>query len=179
MAGPSLQAPSYTYCVEADVQALLSVDGEQMRLTDAGEDYPTATEAAYLTTQGINWASSRINMYCLTRYDASQLATSYLVNEWATIFAARWLCSRRGNPVPKAIQDLYDEALEDLKQVRMGQLDIPDIGQRDPGYPAWSNMTVRPEYLYRKVRREQSISDTSPTTGRTVVDLPSQFLIEP
>lgn len=179
MPGPNLQAPPYTYCTEGDVQAILSVDGEQQRLTDTGEVVPTSTETAYLTTQGINWASSRINMYCEPRYDPTQLQLSYLVNEWCAIFAARWLCSRRGNPVPKSVADLYEEAVNDLKAVRVGSLDIPDIGQRDPGYPAWSNITLRPEFLYKKLRRETPISDNSPTTGRSAVDLPGAFIVEP
>lgn len=166
------------YTTRGDIEAYLSVDGEELRLVDQGESSPTTDEINYLIIQGINWASSRINMYCQFRYDTVDLAQSWLVNDWATIFAIRFLCSRRGNPVPSSIQALYDEAIADLKSIRAGQFDIPDIGTRSPAHPAWSNQIVRQEYWQKKLRVETAISDKSPTSYPQAQDWASAGLFE-
>ncbi len=166
------------FTTEGDVQAYLGVDAEALRLTDQGESSPTATELNYLIINGINWATSRINMYCQFRYDAADLAQSWLVNDWATIFAARWLCSRRGNPVPQSLEAMYKEAIEDLKRVRAGQYDIPDIGTRSPAHPAWSNQIVRQQYWLKRLRVETPISDNTPTSYPQSIDFATQGVME-
>ena len=166
------------YTTEGDVQAYLSVDGENLRLTDQGESSPTTAELNYLLIQGINWATSKINLYCEFRYDAVDLVQSWLVNDWATILAVRWLCSRRGNPVPASIKELYDEAIETLKEVRAGALAIPDIGTRSPSHPAWSNQVVRQEYWQKKLRVETAISDARPQSYPQAADWATEGTFE-
>lgn len=166
------------YTSRGDIEAYLSVDGETLRLTDQGEVSPTTDEVNYLVVQGINWATSRVNMYCEFRYDVADLAASWLVNDWATIMAIRFLCSRRGNPVPDAFQQLYKEAIDDLKSIRAGQFDIPDIGTRSPAHPAWSNQIVRQEYWQKKLRVETQISDKTPTSYPQNVDWATQGYFE-
>lgn len=162
------------YCTKDDVDALLSISGEQLRLTDEGEAVPTVPEAAYLAANGINYATSRVNFYCQGRYDSDQLAQSWLVNEWATIIATRWLCSRRGNPVPESIEAMYKSTIEDLQNVQAGVLFIPDIGQRNPSGPTWSNVIVRPEYEFRKIRVERPLSGEPPSSYPQKIDYASQ-----
>lgn len=157
------------YATEADVQAFASTDGESLRLTDQGEVSPTVTELAYLTTNGLSYATARINLYCLGKYDSSELAKSWLVNEWCVIITCRWLCQRRFNPVPESLQKQYEETIKLLEQVQAGVYQLTDIGQRNASGPTWSNVIVRPEYEMRKVRVERPIS------GRDSVSYPQQI----
>jgi hypothetical protein len=163
-------ALSYTYCTATDVETLLSDEGVDLRLDDDGAGTVSPTELARLETQGINYAASRVNFFCMPRYDAVNLASSWLVNEWATIIATRWLCTRRGNPCPKSIQEMYDEAVKDMSWVRAGTFQIPDIAARGIDWPAWSNVTVRPEYTYRKIRVQRPMSEGSAAPYRRNTD---------
>lgn len=152
----------YTYTTQNDIVALMSQEGVDLRLDDDGSGAVSAAELAYLTTQGISYATSRVNWYCQGRYDNDQLNTSYLVNDWCTRLATYWLCTRRGNPAPKSIQDLRDEAIEEMKEVRNGMGMIPDLGTRNADWPAWSNVRVDPNYRLRKIRVERPLSEKTP-----------------
>ncbi len=175
---PPTSQLSILYCNEADVQAILSVDGENLRLTDQGESSPTPTELAYLTVNGINYATSRVNFFAQGRYDATALQQSWMVNEWASIVAARWLCSRRGNGVPASLKEMYDEAMKDMEWVKKGEFQIPDIGSRNVAWLAWSNVIVRPEYIYRKIRVERPLSEQTPVPYFQATDWSSLLYFE-
>jgi hypothetical protein len=164
------------YTSEPDVQALLSVDGETASLDDNSDGTVNSTELGYLTFQGINWATSRINFYCQQLYDAVDLATSWSVNEWATILACRWVRSRRGNPVPQSLQRLYDEAIADLKMVRAQQAIVPDIGYRNQIAPAWSNMRLNPGYWARKLRVERAQSEPTQAQHSRDIDWSAEII---
>lgn len=168
------------YCTEADVQAILSTDGEYLSLNDLGETTPDATELAYLTVNGINYATSRVNWFCQGLYDPSQLVQSWMVNEWCSVLAAYWVRCRRGNPAPGSLKEMRDEVLKDMGLVKAGSMQIPDIGLRDAYQVTYSNIIVRPEYIYKKARVETQISDQqSPPKGYTQnVDWSSAFVYE-
>lgn len=148
---------SYTYTTEADVQALLSIVGEQTRLDDDGYGFPNSTEDGYLD-KIIQWATARVNLHCLSKYPAADLASSWIVNDWCTIVACYILCCRRGNPPSGAIKEMYDAALEDMKAVQRGEVTLPDTALRNAGWPAWSNLSHIDHYRY-KSRVQTSISE--------------------
>jgi hypothetical protein len=156
---------AYVYCTESDLQALMSVAGETARLDDDQSGAIDGPEPGYLTN-AINWATSKVNMYALALYAAQDLATSYLVNQWTIVLAAQWLSSRRGNPPPGSFADLYKETIEDLKSIRKGENQIPDIGYRDAAWPAWSNVRVDVLRTVQRVLVERSISERTPTPYR-------------
>jgi hypothetical protein len=157
----TLGSLEYTYCTETDVDTLLSAEAKNLWLDDNSDHAVDSTERARLTTQGINWATSRVNFYCQRRYESSDLADSWLVNDWATVVAVRWLCTRRGNSVPQSIQALYDEVIGDLEQVRDGKMQLPDIGSRSVEWMVWSNVKVDWRYPLRRVRVQRPISERS------------------
>lgn len=167
------------YCTRADVEAILSQEGVELRLDDDGSGQVASTELARLTTQGINYASSRVNFYCLAKYEASELAKSWLVNEWATIIAARWLCSRRGNSPPESLENLYEQVLEDLKGIRSDEAQIPDIGPRDAAWPAWSNISFDTRYQLRRLRVERPISEQTTPNYPQHRDVAADLSVEP
>lgn len=169
----------YTYCSETDIQALLSVDGETGSLDDDNDGSLNPTEEGYLA-QAINWASDKVNFYCLSRYAASDLVNSWLVNNWCVILTAYWLSTRRGNPSPGSFADLYEEAIKDLEMIRKGEAQLPGIGLRTAAWPAWSNVRVNQLYALRKIRVERPISEQSPAKDYyQQQDWAANFIIEP
>lgn len=172
-------ALAYTYCTSAEVEALLSSDGLTGRVDDDASGTRSATESGYISS-AISWATSRVNFYCLQQYAAIDLSDSWLVNNWCVICAAYWLSCRRGNPSPGSFDQLYKEAIEDLKLVKSGTYQIPDVALRSAAWPAWSNVRVDALYSLRKIRVERPISDKSPPQGYTQSrDIGADYLVEP
>ena len=170
-------ALTYTYCTEEDLQALLSETGTTARVDDNGDNAQSATEAGYLD-KAISWATDKLNFYLLSRYAADKLATSWVVNQWAVIFAARWLSQRQGNPPPGTINELYAEAIEDLKLVHSGAYEIPGIGTREVLWPVWSNVRVDTLYVLRKIRVERPISEKTKPGYNQNLDRVAEHIVE-
>ena len=166
-----------TYCAESDLQAMIGLDAEVSHLDDDQSGAVDGPEATYLS-QAISWATEQCNKYLLGRYRETDLATSWLVNQWCTIAAAYWLSVRRGNPSPAAVAKLYAEAVKDMTQVHDKQFDIPHLGTRNTTWPAWSNVRVDALYQLRKVRVERPISDRRPSAAQNR-DIAADLTIEP
>lgn len=152
-----MPSPTTVYCTEADVDMLLSTSGTLSRADDDDTGHRTATESGYVT-KAIAWATGRCNLY-LTAYPFNQLANSYLVNQYCAIIAAYILSCRRGDPVAGSLADLYEEVMEDLKGIKAGNLQLPDVGLRSGAWPAWSNVTVTVLDTIRRVRVQRPISE--------------------
>ena len=169
-------ALAYTYCTEADIEALLSVDGKVGRVDDDNNGSLSATESGYIT-KAINWATARLNMYLAPIYAQADLATDWVVNEWCVILACHWLSIRRGNPAPGSFVDQMKSVMEDIKLVRQGTV-VLDLGQREGAWPAWSNVRVDMGYPLRKIRVERPISE-QPTLQPQNQDLAANHIPAP
>lgn len=119
---------------------------------------------------GARKGTSKVKLYCNARYDDSQLKLSGTVLDWATIAAAKFLCTRRAQGCPKSIQADYDEMLEELGMVQSGQLAIEDIGTRGVDWPSMTNITVNPAYDNMRSRVQPSISEQTPAQFGQFVD---------
>lgn len=150
-------APTTLYCTQQDVEAILSTDGVQLRLDDDQSGVTDSAESAYMT-QYIGWATARLNMYLMGRYDAADLAQSYAVNEFAAIMVAQRICRRRGNPAANSIQELYEESIELLKQIKAGVMGLEDVAERTSGAPFWDNIR-HTRHALRRTRVERPISE--------------------
>lgn len=164
---PSL--PSNVYTSQAWIQDLLSADGVSLRLDDDGDGSVSSDEWDRLTTRAVGLATERVNGYCSGRYNASDLVNSWQAWDAATVIAARWLCARRGNPVPDGINALYEEIVHWLEQVRAGQVFLGDVAPRDEGYFGWSNIELDQRYWLKKLRVIKPISqaDGAPSQIRS------------
>ncbi len=120
--------------------------------------------------KGCRYGTSQVKLYCCSRYDDSQLQQAWSVNRWATALASRWVGRRCCRPCPKSVEIEAEEALEELKQVRVSMLNIEDIGTRTSGWPFISNVTVDIGYTYRKVRVEPQLSELTPTLYPQAID---------
>lgn len=165
------------FCSEEDLRYVLSEVGVDLRVIDnAGFEAASAVEAGYIT-RALTQGTTKVKRYC-NQYDPADLATTWSVNEWASIIAARWLCSRRGNPVPSSLEKMYDETMEELELVKGGTLLIEDIGYRSPAWPTLTNVRVDQRYRLRKVRVESPLSDPTPAQHPQNVDHQAEFIFE-
>lgn len=160
---------SYVYTEADSVRFWLSDDGLVGRLDDDQSGDNNDAELAFLT-QAITWASARINLYCLGRHAAADLAASPIVSYWCSVIAAPMLAKRRGNPVPASLAQTYEEVMEDLKMVRSGEVSLADVATRDSSFPVWSNVRVDVRYDLAKVRKQRPISSSKGDQSGSVVD---------
>lgn len=146
--------------------------------TDNGVNLATAQRLI----KACQYGTTQVKLYCCSRYEDSDLQLNAgengSVNRWASTLGARWLTMRRGQSPPKGIDDLAKEALDELKKVRTGSLQIEDIGTRTAGWPFISNMTLDIGYNYRKLRVESPLSEATPVLYPQAVDWNSSLYIE-
>ena len=128
---------TYIFCTIDDVRDVLSAAG----VTLASDDSPPTAYG-----NAIAKAGNVIVKYLFRRYDPNSLMQSDLVKDWAAAVAAFKLRTRRGNPAPPGVIEAYQEALEDLKQMKAGVNEIPGISPRKQYAPGLSKMrsTLRP-----------------------------------
>lgn len=129
-----------------------------------------------LTGPAINLATAKVNRFCQTLYDTSDLALSWSVWQWATAIACHWLCARRNNPIPGSLNNMYVESLDELNEVRKGQMIIEDIGLRNNIMPTWSAMRLDRRWSLKQLRVESGLSDRTPVRYPQKVDLASQLI---
>ena len=131
-----------TYCLRADVEAVLSVHGVNRMADDDMDGVVEAVEEAYVTT-AIERAASRINSRITKRYKLSDLSS----NDWMRFVnasvAAQLLARRRGNSVPPSLQEEVDEYFADLTDIQAGRLDLPEQAASFDFAPTVSNFEVR------------------------------------
>lgn len=171
-------ALTYVYTDLESMEGLLSASAIENRVDDDANGTVSTPEDDW-PTWSQNIASARINSFCAGRYEIVDLAKSWSVWNWATILACYWLCCRRGNPVPTSILGLYQETMEELQMVQLGQLLIDDLAMRNSFSPIWSNGRIDDRYMVRKYRVERPLSDSTPVPFPRKTDLLADIIPEP
>lgn len=127
---------------------------------------------------GCRKGTSKVKLYCNQRYDDSQLKLAGTVLDWATVCAAKFLCTRRVQGCPKSIKEDYDEAIKEMEMVQAGQLAIEDIGTRGIDWPTVTNVIVNPGYDGMRSRVEPNISEQTPTAYSQYIDWNSAVILD-
>lgn len=156
------------------VAALSSQVNAGAAARDSGVNAATGARLVTGCRKGTSW----VKLFCNQRYDDSQLKLSGSVLDWAANFAARFLCKRRAQGCPRGIQEDYEDHLELLEKVQVGQLSIEDIGTRGVDWPTVINITVDPSYDYMRARVEPNISEQTPTGYSQYIDWNSAVWLE-
>ena len=128
--------------------------------------------------RGCQRGTSKVKFYCNSRYDDTQLVLAGTVNDWATLCAAKWLCTRRAQGCPRGIMADCEEAIEMMKGVQSGAYAIEDIGTRGVDWPTVTNIRVSPGYDGMQARVEPNISEQTPTVYNQYIDWSSAFLLD-
>ncbi len=121
------------YCAAADVSKVLSAAGVSLRVDDG--------DATVL--DAIDEASVEVDGFALLLYSQTALLASQWVKKKCAWLAARFLCLRRGNAPSKAMAKECERIFDQLDEVRLGSLQIPDAPQRKAAAPVLSNQRVR------------------------------------
>ena len=180
--GGGLAAP-----VEATLSAVANVGDTSLTVSAVSSAINAGAEAvdngvtvwtANLMTVACQRATSTVKRYCQPRYDDSQLVQANSVNDWATTIASRWLGIRLYRAAPSYIESMYEEAMNELRMVKDGELNIEDIPTRTSEWPFLSNVTIDLAYTVRKVRVEPQISEGTPTQYPQAIDWNSYLLLE-
>jgi len=159
---PTAQTP--LYCSQTDLESLLSALGVLKRLDDLQSGSPSGAGLTAIE-QALQWATAQVRLYCALHYDATALASSYIINHWATVLGAVYVCSRRLNEIPDSLRllaygpDGKGGAFGDLEKIRLKKLALPDVSYRNPNRPAYSNVHVDPNYWLRQIRVQRPVSD--------------------
>lgn len=173
--------------ITVQLSASANVGATLLNIQTTSTDIPSGAQAR---DSGVNAATgarllvgarkgtSKVKLYCNQRYDDSQLKLSGSVLDWATICAAKFLCTRRAQGCPKGLSADYDEVIEELKAVQADQLSIEGIGTRGVDWPTMSNITVNPGYDGMRARVEPNISEQTPTAYSQYVDWNSAMRLD-
>lgn len=170
----ALSAAAASGATSISVTALGSAIPSGAQARDSGVNAATGARLAVATRKG----TSKVKLYCNQRYDDSQLVLSGTVCDWATICAAKFLCTRRAQGCPKGLANDYDEVIEELRMVQTGQLSIEDIGTRGVDWPTVTNITVNPGYDGMRSRVQPNISEQTPTVYSQFIDWNSALRLE-
>jgi hypothetical protein len=141
---------------------------------DSGVNVATAQRLV----KGCQYGTSQVKLYCASRYDDNQLVQCWSVNRWATIAAAKWVCQRRSQACPIGLKEDWEEALEEMKQVKVGMLQLEDVGTRTSAWPFISNVTINIGYDFTRARVEMPLSELTPTQYPQHVDWNSLLWVE-
>lgn len=168
-----LSAAAAVGATSISVTTLTSAINSGAQARDSGVNASTGARLVVATRKG----TSKVKLYCNARYDDSQLRLSGTVLDWATIAAAKFLCTRRAQGCPKSLQTDYEEAIEEMRMVQSGQLSIEDIGTRGVDWPTLTNIIVNPAYDGMRSRVQSNISEQTPTAYSQFIDWNSAVVL--
>ncbi len=173
------------------LSAVANVSATTLTVFATTDDIPSGATAtdngvnvwlATMALQACQRATQRVKLWCLNRYQDSDLYANAQsrgsVNAWATAIACRWMGMRRFNSSPAGVDDEYAEALGEMKMVQAGQLQIECIGTRSAAAPFLDNITGADWLTYTKARVESITSDAVPTVQPQFVDWGSVYSLE-
>lgn len=149
------------YCTLADMERKFSEPG----VTAFADHDESGTADTGVVDDSINQATDEINLYCQGWYTPARLATSPLINRWATLFACIFNCENRGNPVPDSFLLERERIMALLERILSGTMQLPGIPLRADMGPSFSNLGIDRRYAYRKVRVKPN-SNQAPTMLR-------------
>lgn len=152
-----------------EMNVALSMDDDESKAVDPRER-ARVTQLAHVATA---W----VKRYCPT-YELADLQTSKFAWRCATVYLAREICLRRGNPIPPGLYEMYAEALSDLKEIKAGTMFIEDVGAVVDPMASWSNMRIDPVYGVVQSRVQKKTSDRSHAGFKRKQDTGDKYIID-
>jgi phage gp36-like protein len=160
--------PTNLYTDRAGVELILGVCGVNLRINDSETTVVSADEENYLNYL-IYTASQEIDMYLSNRYDPSVMLQSWLVRNWCSIIAAYRVAMRRCGSPPVALQWEYEQTMDKLGLIQVGQLEIGGLASLATPGVAMSNLRMDPRAITKRMRVEVPISGQQPNNQRPVI----------
>ncbi len=134
----------------------MSANGVSVSTNDSqGNSVSDATIVANAIERG----QSKLSQYLTQKYDTSLITSSNVWIKWAAAtFAAVEIMRRKGGVVSAGLQEIYEEYLSILNDVKNGPGLIPDLLPRTTPGMAVSNLMIDNRYPRAKVRVVGTIS---------------------
>lgn len=113
-----------------------------------------------ITDDCITYAGAFLYGRLASRFPLDSIERATIVTEFATVIAARTLCTRRGNPIPESLERRYLEIVEKdglLDQIIKKEILLIDengnlLAGSKGQYPTVSNLTIDRLYPNQRVR---------------------------
>jgi phage gp36-like protein len=144
MALPPLPAPepsSQTYfCTRADIETLWSAADLLAAVDDDLSGTLSSAEEA-LIDDAILRAATQMIAYLASRYAPETLVGNAWCKQTNAAIAAYFLAIRRGDPAPPQIAELYGLAMQDLRSLRQGAMNLPGASESTDQLPTLTNFT--------------------------------------
>lgn len=128
-----------TYCVQADIEAIIGAASVLATCDDDRSGSLSATEQTYVTS-AIERAAVEMNSALENQYVISELSGNDWC-KWCNAYLACWyLFSRRSNPVPTSVQEAIADYREKLSESRWGRFQVPEQNPSFEHIPTVSNL---------------------------------------
>lgn len=141
------------YTTQAEIVNVYSQAGFDFTLDDLSG--ATLTQAILEFTED---ATDIINQHAAIRYEESDMENSRWVRSRASWIAAYLFSQRRGNPTPDPFANRFEMIMDELREVRNDNLDIPRLGTKSNFIPSISNFEIDDRFGVRKIRVQPQIS---------------------
>jgi phage gp36-like protein len=112
--------------------------------TTLSDDTGAGTADTANINNAIDFASRKIDRFCLTKYSADQLASSDIVNKCAIVIALCYLSKRRALTGKQYCDEAREEWEPWLTDVRDGIVQIPDVNGLNAQVPILTNLGYAP-----------------------------------
>lgn len=166
------------YCLQADIEHVLTQAGVSLAADDNGDGVVDATDQTHIA-DAIERGSETCAFYLWGKYADAWLRTSPSVRHWSSVFAAYHLRGRGGNPPAEVLETWAEEATERLQMIHDGGFTLPGIPLRRSLAPAWSNISCDPlRNNFRVIRVERNNSGTIQTGLSQNPDWRDAFSVE-
>lgn len=144
------------WCTQAEIEDLLSATGVSVSTND---NMDNAVSDALIVSNAIERGQSRLGQYLIGKYDTDIITSSNVWVKWANAaFAAIEIMRRKGGVVPLGLQEIYEEYIDILKDVKDGTGLIPGLVLRTSPGISVANITLDNYYNRAKIRKVETIS---------------------
>jgi hypothetical protein len=157
-------APPYFYCTQQDIENLLGADGALNTIDDLRNGAITANEQQMIVDAQTD-STCTIDFYCGFKYAPAMLATSPLINRWATVLGAYALRKHAGQSPPDSLVEWASEVEQKLEKILEGSALLPGVPLRRALAPSFSNTRLDPRFQFRVIRVETKNSGSGPRTS--------------
>lgn len=161
-----------TYCVRSDIEAVMGVEGVIACIDDDQDGSESLLEASYVTAC-IERAAVRINGLVQYQYVLSQLVGNDYLKQVNVYLAILYLRTRRNNAPDPFIEQMVEQYMRELNEIRWGRFRIPGQLPSFDSRPTVS--TFKPELKntvnpVRVVRAESTGPEPQPGITRNTSD---------
>jgi hypothetical protein len=154
-------APSYQFTSQDEIERLFSQMAIKLRTDDlAGVDIASWWEEHISDATLRVWTYLHLLYGDTTGTPTSDLVNSYWIRRRATWIACYYISQRRGNPAQ--FSERYAEIIDELEQVHLGFLQVPELPTSAKLTPAMDNVIVDMRYPLSKLRVQVPLSTDTP-----------------